>query len=94
MTRAEELEWQRKLSQPDGYLRVVTSDGYYDTYMKFASDLRNDLVNGIKEFLSFESLYDGQILIRSGCVEAIVDIPAERVRISYDAWMEDSIKGN
>ena len=67
----DERCWQTRLAHTDGYVCITLADGHYEAPVEFYAQLRNDLLNGVKEFLEFTTLTGDLITIRAEVVEAL-----------------------
>lgn len=94
MTEFEKYIWEKKIANASGYTRVNSVDACYETGGEQYTILKNDLISGIKEFLTFPNIASGEVTIRAEAIESLVWLSQEEITYAYEDLVRGSVLGD
>lgn len=94
MTAYDKAVWEKRISNASGSVRINTLDAWYETHGELYASLRNDLLTGVKEFVTFPSPLGGEVILRLASIESIVWKDQAEMQLAYDSAEQESVLGD
>lgn len=91
MKAYDEYQWADKFRSPLGICQIHVDNGRYEADYADYESIVNDIVTGIKEFISVRGADGCLFCIRVECIESVVQIPRSVLLAQYEALEKDAL---